>query len=320
MNASVRMLQLNSLAALLLVLLAANGAMAQTVLPDALGTVDTLYMGWGIAFEEPSDVGVTFGLGDQNIQTGWYLPQPSPDGGDYWIGLRVPSGYSTSTVTEITSLSRAFNVTWNLEVRTPDEAPRVFFITQYGDGALPETASAVLVDEEGVELADLKTLTGPVILAPGQYRVIARNEPYAAGIKVTYKLQPGWNLVGVPFVKVDNAGGLFNHPVFTHAMVRVNGSEELQYGQALWVQNKSAAEVSFVVTGEVPLAKSTESYSRFPAFKDGWNFAGVHGVARNGAMLPCGEEVTGYKWDPATKQYRKFTGIVSLYEAIVIKP
>ena len=90
------------------------------------------------------------------------------------------------------------------------------------------------------------------------------------GVKCPLALAPGWNLVGVPFERVTDAGTLFDHLVLRvgRAVTRLSAGDTLEGGQAYWVYNSAAETVTVTLTGTARVGGETD----FPALEPSWNY------------------------------------------------
>ena len=131
--------------------------------------------------------------------------------------------------------------------------------------------------------------------------------PQMADAEYALSLEPGWNLVGIPFLAVSDAGALFDCTVLRCAVspVRVRNASELVSGASYWVFNPGSERRTVTLKGTARKGGETD----FPALAAGWNYLGVVGAYNEGtkdfAPATSVHDYNQWRWIPGGAFFRE---------------
>ncbi len=264
----------------------------------ALGCLSAVHgVDWGnIKVYAAWEVTTDFGTGDSGRSQSAYVaigsekylgapyPTPGAPGAINWLAVYVsssktnypqvanrvsldlsnPTNFSTEWLLWFSTESgKAANLTFRcLENQLPN--PKQLALRFLASDGTETAITAVQADEEQV-VAVASATTPHTLLAT--YEV-----PYVEGVEMIYSLAPGWNLVGIPFQSVSDAGTLFDYPVLAVGSVitQVASASELACGAAYWVYNTGSETVQVTLTGVAYTGR--QEGTAFPELADGWNY------------------------------------------------
>ena len=139
--------------------------------------------------------------------------------------------------------------------------------------------------------------------SPSPNSILAVYEiPQVEGAKHEFSLAPGWNLVGIPFLEVTDAGTLFDYPVMRcgdPAPTQVTAVSELASGASYWVFNPGHETQTVTLTGTARKGTDTS----YPDFVPGWNFIspiGKYDTDINAFVPGTGYDVNQWSWLPGS--------------------
>lgn len=166
--------------------------------------------------------------------------------------------------------------------------------------------SEILID--AVQAGSRQTLTVESSASALKTLVATYQVAYQDDVHYMLSLEPGWNLIGIPFQRVTNAGVLFEKDSIAHApkftvlrvdpsVTWVNNANDLECGRAYWVHNPTNGVVPVTLTGVVRIGGETDFQDLSPT---SWNYAspvGSYDSKKGGINEAKTPRDAQWKWD-----------------------
>ena len=131
--------------------------------------------------------------------------------------------------------------------------------------------------------------------------------PQITNAQFTLSLEPGWNLVGIPFLAVTDTGDLFDYPVMrcdAPAPTWVAPEDGLVSGASYWIYNSSSASQSVTLKGTARKGGETD----FPELASNWNYLSPVGAydAQQNTFVPATvvHDYAQWRWIPGAAFFR----------------
>ena len=221
-----------------------------------------------------------------------------------------------------------FDTDWLLNFTTKSgTAANVTFTCLTNEFPAPEnlTLQLLTVGNEAFPLPVLAGETTTVLVpsADDPNSVLANySVPYVDGVKHRFTLEPGWNLTGIPFERVTDAGALFSYPVLAvgTAPTRVSAASELTSGRSYWVYNGTSEPVEVTLVGSV---NTVREETAFPALSAGWNYVSPVGAydTSTKSFRAATEKLSElqFHWDAAGQCFGEFEQEPSIAHGYMVR-
>lgn len=316
----------------------------------AFGVVSSVFgVDWGkITVYASWEVTTDFGTGDVSAhgrsvyvaigsakqvfpETGYPMPPPGP-ANSLTLYVSSDAKHYTQVANRVSfdvSNPSSFETEWLVNFSTySGMAANLTFKCLSNDLPNPEKLTLRLLAVEGDETKITAVTAGAtqnvaVASADGPNTLMATYEvSFVEGVEYALSLAPGWNLAGIPFERVTDAGALFEHPVMAvgPSVVRVTAASELASGGSYWIYNGASETVTVTLTGSVNTAREETA---FPALATGWNYVSPVGSydTTAKAFRAATEMISGlqFQWDATGQYFGEFEQLPALGRGYMVR-